>query len=240
MVDYAIQPNNEMIKFYNWCKALDYEFVWIDHHITAIENIGHYNIAGLRDVKESGCMNTWKYLNQEETTPMILRYINDFDIWNRNSEYSWDKTLFPLIDFFDSLGNDLNNNSGELVQTLKSCFADNNYTNEIIKIGKYINKYIKRQYSKALRRIKEVEWNDYKCLVLNSSFKGSSQFDEYECAKDADILVAWSYDGKYYTYGLYSTKPNIDVGSICQQYLSGGGHKGAGGGYSNKFLFYDL
>ena len=45
MVDYAIQPNDEMIKFWNWCKAMEYEFVWIDHHITAIENLGG-NVTG--------------------------------------------------------------------------------------------------------------------------------------------------------------------------------------------------
>lgn len=242
MVDYAIQPNDEMIKFWNWCKAMEYEFVWIDHHITAIENLGHYSITGLRNIKESGCMNTWKYVHNDETSPMILRYVNDFDIWNKASIYSWEKTLFPLIYFLESLGSDLNDNECELVKTLKACFTDNINTDNIIKIGQYISKFVNNQYARALRRIKEVEWNGYKCLVLNSSFRGSEQFYQYETedGNPADLMIVWSYDGKKYTFSIYTTKKNIDVGNICQTFFNGGGHKGAGGGCSSKFPFYEL
>lgn len=237
MVDYAIQPNEEMVKFWNWCKVMGYELVWIDHHITAIENLAHYNIPGLVSIKNSGCMNTWNYLYSEEKSPMIVRYVNDFDIWNKKSQYSWEKTLYPLIYFFDSIDSNLNDNTNELVQTLNACFTNNSNTENIIKIGQYIEKYVKRQYNKALRRIKEVEWNGLKCLLLNSSFKGSTQFDEYEGKDDADLMIAWSYDGKKYNYGVYSTNPAIEVGNICKTYLNGGGHKGAGGGSSTDFIF---
>lgn len=242
MVDYAIQPNDEMIKFWNWCNAMGYELVWIDHHITAIENIGHYDISGLRNIKEAGCMNVWNYMHQTEISPMILRYVNDFDIWNKNSIYSWEKTLFPLVYFLESLGSDLNNNEGELVKTLNACFADNKNTDNIIKIGQYIAKFINNQYNRSLRRIKEVEWNGYKCLILNSSFRGSEQFSQYksEDGTPADLMIVWSYDGKKYTFSIYTEKKNIDVGQICQSMFNGGGHKGAGGGCSSKFPFYEI
>ena len=167
MVDYAIQPNDEMIKFWNWCNAMGYELVWIDHHITAIENIGHYDISGLRNIKEAGCMNVWNYIHQTEISPMILRYVNDFDIWNKNSIYSWEKTLFPLVYFLESLGSDLNNNEGELVKTLNACFADNKNTDNIIKIGQYIAKFNNNKYNRSIKSIKEDKYNVYKCQIIN-------------------------------------------------------------------------
>ena len=81
MIDYAIQPNNEMIKFYNWCKEKDVEFHWIDHHITAIENLKHFNIPGLQHSAHSGCLNTWNHLTDEEP-PEIVKMISDFYLKN--------------------------------------------------------------------------------------------------------------------------------------------------------------
>lgn len=241
MVDYAIQPNNLMLNFWNWLTDKGCKFVWIDHHITAIENLKHLNIPGFQTSAKSGCMNTWYEIMKTndgiQTPPMILRFINDFDTWNKKSEYSWDKQLYPLAYFLDSLGNDLNDNTSELVTTLKSCFEDNNYTNKCINIGKYIFKYVKNQYTSNSNKIYEFNWNDYKCLLVNSSFRGSTQFESIENWRDYDLLIAWNYNGKKYIYGMYSANPKINVGEICKTFLHGGGHKGAGGGESTEFLF---
>ena len=53
-------------------------------------------------------------------------------------------------------------------------------------------------------------------------------------------MIVWSYDGKKYTFSIYTEKKNIDVGQICQSMFNGGGHKGAGGGCSSKFPFYEI
>ena len=170
------------------------------------------------------------------SAPMVLRFVNDFDIWNKRSEYSWDKQLYPLIYFINSLGSDLNDNTGELVTTLKQMFEDNNYTNKCINIGKYIYRYIQNEYNINANKIYDGTWKDYKCLFVNSSYKGSTQFECLENYKDYDLLIAWNFNGKKYLYGVYSVNPKIHCGELCKMYLNGGGHKGAGGGESTKFL----
>lgn len=91
------------------------EFYWIDHHITSIENLNHYNIPGYQHSCNSGCMNTWYTVMKVDdtipTAPLCLKYANDFDIWNKESEYSWDKQLYPLCYFIESLGIELNDNT---------------------------------------------------------------------------------------------------------------------------------
>lgn len=53
MTDYSIQPNDNTMRFYNWLKDKGIEFYWIDHHITAIENLRHFNIPGLQSSAHS-------------------------------------------------------------------------------------------------------------------------------------------------------------------------------------------
>ena len=239
MTDYAIQPNQLMIQFYNWLQVKGCKFTWIDHHITAIQNLKHLNIPGFQNTTKSGCMNTWYELMKTPTgiqdPPMCLNMASDYDAWNKNSEYSWDKQLYPLNYFITSLGIELNDNQGELVQTCKKMFEDNNFTTQCIGIGKYIFKYVLAEYSLANRKIYNCTWNDYNCLILNTSFKGSTQFEQHPDYDKVDICIGWSFDGKRFQYGLYTTKSYINVGDIAQQFLNGGGHKGAAGGETKEF-----
>lgn len=245
MTDYAIQPNNNMISFWNWLNDKECEFYWIDHHITAIENLKHLNIPGLQKSNASGCMNTFKFITEkfnkaDISIPMAIRYANDFDIWNKRSEYSWEKQLHPLCYFVNSLGIDLNNNQGELVKTLYKMLQDNKYTDQCIAIGKYIYRYLINEYTINNRKIYNFIWNDYNCLCVNSSFKGSTQFEHHEEYNNADILITWSFNGKTFQYGLYTQKPYINVGEIAKIYLNGGGHAGAAGGETKQFIFHKL
>ena len=250
MTDYAIQPNENMLKFWNWLTDKGCKFYWIDHHITAIENLKHLNIPGFQTSAKSGCMNTWYEVMKNEqgipSPPIAINMINDFDTGNENSEYSKEKQLLPLNYYIESLGIDINDNTSELVRSLNNMLLDNKYTEQFIKIGIYVYKYIKRKFKMNSKSIKCLVWNELKCLVLNSSFNGSMQFEQFENSnnelnintfRDADLLVCWSFDGNNYHYGIYSTKSNVNCGLIAQQYLSGGGHQKAAGGISKEFIF---
>ena len=243
MIDYAIQPNQDMIKYYNWLKMRNIEFHWIDHHETAIENIGADTIPGYIHDKTCAAVNTWAYVNELQQKllgqcPKILTMVNDLDIWNRaGTKYSWEDEILPLNYYITSLGTDLNDNKGELVQFLKNAFSDDAVLDKLILIGKYISNYVKAQERQNLKRIYPMEWNGYNCLVLNSTIPGSTQFENYEGFEDADLLITWSFDGKNYFYGVYSSNPNIDVGELCQSQLHGGGHRSAGGGMTKEYIF---
>lgn len=119
---------------------------------------------------------------------------------------------------------------------------DNEYTNQCISIGKYIYRFVQNKYKSSSKKIYSLMWNNLKCLLINSSFKGSTQFEDYnnennelgiKTFKDADIMICWSFNGTQYNYSFYSTKPNINCGKLAEQFIHGGGHQSAAGGYSD-------
>ena len=112
MTDYAIQPNNMMLKFWNWLTDKGCEFYWIDHHITAIQNLKHLHIPGLQYSGNSGAMNTWNFYIQMKKHLMQLNQQMILIFGTKNSKYNWDKLLFPFTYFVNSLGIQLNDNSG--------------------------------------------------------------------------------------------------------------------------------
>jgi len=60
MVDFSLQPFEEMIKLF---KIFNDKFIWIDHHISAIndELTSNIKIKGIRKVGEAACELTWQY-----------------------------------------------------------------------------------------------------------------------------------------------------------------------------------
>ena len=123
-----------------------------------------------------------------------------------------------------------------LVKFLKKAFDENYDLAGELMIGQYIVNYVNSLINQNLKKIYNLEWNGYNCLVLNTTMNGSMQFENHPDYKNADLLLTWSYDGKYYYYGAYTTKSNIDVGNLCEIYFNGGGHKGAGGGQLKEFI----
>lgn len=228
MTDYAIQPNEQMIKFWNWLSDKGCKFYWVDHHITAIQNLKNFNIPGQQYSGYSGCMNTWYLLHKNEQPPMAIQLANDFDTWNKKTKYSWDKQVLPFAHFISSLGIQINDNTGQLVETMNNLLIDNKSVENAIQIGRFIWNYVLNQYKIATRKIYELTWNDYSCLVVNSSYPGSMQFEQFEGYQNYDLMITWSFNGKTYQYGIYSTNPKINVGQIAEMYLNGGGHAGAG------------
>jgi oligoribonuclease NrnB/cAMP/cGMP phosphodiesterase (DHH superfamily) len=254
MVDYAISGNNnqDMIKFNEWLKTKDCKFYWIDHHITAINNLSNYTFNGLQKSGDAGVLNVWKFLTNEFNTklnehfhediikneiPKAIQLVNDHDIWNRNGKFNWDNEVMPFKLFINSLENELNNNQSELIDNLFNFMMIPEKVQEAINIGKYINKYNISKYKRdASRNIFKAEWLDYSCLVINGSDDGSIPFEYYLDYKDFDLYISYRYTGKSFVYGIYTTKSYINVGEIAKMYLNGGGHKGAAGGETKHLI----
>lgn len=104
---------------------------------------------------------------------------------------------------------------GELVRTCYEMFQNNEYTHQCIEIGKYIYKFLLQEYHINDRRIYKCEWNGYKCLVLNTSFKGSTQFECNPDWKDYDILVSWNYTGEKFQYRIIYYKSRYKCWKTC-------------------------
>lgn len=65
----------------NGWRSLGIEVMVIDHHKTAMDDLGKFEGA-VFDMGESGATLTWKTLFPDEPCPAWLEYVKDRDLWN--------------------------------------------------------------------------------------------------------------------------------------------------------------
>lgn len=66
-------------------------FIWIDHHISAIKDVSETHFAktfqGLRNIKFAACELTWKYFFPNEPMPEIVRLLGRYDCFGYKSKW---------------------------------------------------------------------------------------------------------------------------------------------------------
>ena len=61
----------------NRCKL-----VVLDHHKTAMDDLADLSFAHF-DMNKSGAVLAWEYFHPNEPIPMLLRYVQDYDLWTK-------------------------------------------------------------------------------------------------------------------------------------------------------------
>lgn len=79
IVDFSLK-SVEMLKI-----ADGRRLVWIDHHISAIQEMGESasSLPGIRDITEAGCVLSWRYFFPDQPPPKAIILIGDRDIWRQ-------------------------------------------------------------------------------------------------------------------------------------------------------------
>ena len=210
-------PVAEMVRL-----AESREFVWIDHHKSAIAEFAGIsdNWAGIRDISEAACVLAWRYFFPERPTPRAIVLIGDRDIWRwaeadtgafNESVYQQDHMAYndafwkPLLD--DDQG------------TVKRMIEEGAWLREI-----------------ALQNVKrlveargfEVRFDTHRTLVLNEF--GNGDLGQY--GRDQGYEVVYCYVDQLKNGVLTTTvtlfSATVDVSLIALRY-GGGGHAGASG-----------
>lgn len=225
-VDYSFTEKNVWILEELLKKECD--VIWCDHHTSSIKLIEKYpnlnNIKGIRKEGVSGAALTYMYLfNVEyENIPDYVKYVSDYDCWI--NKYKDQTTYFKL-------GMDIR--SHDALDRIWIELIDISKLLKIIDDGKLVKKYIDIDYSSYRNNYGyESEFEGYKCYVINrktNSWIFGDKYNEYP------FVVVWAYNGKTYSYSLYSSNPDIDCSKIAEKY-GGGGHKGAAGFSYNELL----
>lgn len=242
IVDYSISPD-EMKKLLN----ITSDVTWIDHHISAIEQYDGFKpeLRGVRSTEDAACVLTWKYINWwtqhgegepdlekvdlDRPMPEAIALVGDRDTW------AWrfgDRTRFffsgatsydthPGAPFWDAVTCGFAPTPAEVPAVPLGPSLD-----EVICDGRVIERYKNQFYREYRDEMEfEVEFEGYHCLAMNVANVGSDCFGKF--APDAyDILISFSYNGKFWDVSLYSSK--VDVSKIATKH-GGGGHKGAAG-----------
>jgi len=170
IVDYHIEPDEMEKLFYKTNNV-----VWIDHHQTAIDKYKDYKreIKGIRKDGIAACMLTYYYSNKVDEsewnnylTPYFTKLIGDWDVWK--FDYGDTTKYFQLGCMMEDI-----HPSSDLWLKL----FDNNKVEKIIENGKISIRYKDEFMTKLLKSFGfEVEFEGYKCIVLNVGLGNSECF----------------------------------------------------------------
>ncbi|HEY86290.1 MAG TPA: hypothetical protein G4N96_14390, partial [Chloroflexi bacterium] len=217
ITDFSL-PKDDMLKIY---EAKGENFIWIDHHISAIEEMSDFeSIAGLRALDRAACVLTWQYFLPESSVPAAVLFIGDRDIWQ--FDYPQTRVFSEGLSAEDTAVNNnalwdaLLSNDQELVQRLIE-------KGEILLDARLKQiAYHVDTYGFAL------DFDGYNTLAVN--LPGNGDIGHYICSLGYDVAYVYRdnfQDGQVFTnVTLYSE--TVDVSKLAMRY-GGGGHKGAAG-----------
>lgn len=212
IVDFSFKPDDMAAVQ----AATDEGVIWCDHHKTA-EAYG-YEVPGLRDFTDkgrSGCELAWEFFFPNDTTPLVVTLIGDYD--------SWRLELAPSsFEFYEGLK--LFDQSPESMDW-EELFESDSRRVQVQSMGCTAIAY-RDAYCREICEFAgyEVDFHWHTCLAVNAYRFGSALFGKQ--FKDYSICISYIHHGDKYTVSLYSE--TVDVGKIAQEY-GGGGHKGAAG-----------
>ena len=201
------------------------EFIWIDHHKTAKEELSDLwndlGIAGIRSTKSSACELTWHYFNPNKDYPYGIELIGDRDTWT--FKYKEDTKYFnEYLRLYDiDSKNDINFIEDDIfseADNINACIDDG------ASFYDYMISEIKRIYKKGhLQGRKFICYsNSYISELANYALKQ----DECDIAEIRQRV--YDKDKGWQTVVSLRSKNDVDVSKIAKEH-GGGGHFHAAG-----------
>jgi len=190
----------------------------IDHHVTAkgvVESLPSH----VYDIDHSGAVLAWNYFFPGEKVPMLLKYVEDGDLWKFELPESREFFAFSMTMLFDFKRWD------ELIED----FEDEKKKRVHLDEGKMILEYQKKMIDELMKEGEEVSFEGYSALAVNSAML-PSQLGNAIVNEGYDMGIVWFNSGGGITkVSLRSDKDgDVDVGKIAKKH-GGGGHKSASG-----------
>ena len=220
IVDFALQPFDQMVELAKKCKL-----IWIDHHKTALEEAKKrgFVVRGTRRVGIGACFLTWEFLNPHLPVPAFVKLLAEYDVWDHSNP---DTLPFQ----FGMRVRETDPATEEGMKLWRRLFnEDRRFFHKILEEGKVIIKYQKQIDAKyCARYVYPAVFEGYKALMLNKGIANSMTFENVVGTEDADIFIAYVFNGENWIVTLYANKSDVDVSKIAKKY-GGGGHKKAAG-----------
>lgn len=228
-------PKEEMDKLYN---RLNSEFIWIDHHISAIKEIGNFNpninedtssISGLRITTFAACELTWNYFFIEPM-PEIVRLLGRYDCFGHKGT-SEEKTVLEFQYGARSVISNIEDAYNALTENIN---LGSSYCVEIHVYGKSIYSYLKQEANLKFAKRFTLKFGEYSFAAINAERFNPVNFGiNYHSYKADDVYF---YDGvasfwitpNGIYFSIYNDNGKVDCSVIAKK-LGGGGHAGASG-----------
>lgn len=252
MVDISLPMNIMTSLSHN----LGENFIWLDHHISAIKewdyvielNPQSWILKGIRDTKFAACELTWQYFFPNEPIPEIVRLLGLYDSFRHKNTDEEQKVLE-----FQYGARQCISNYEEAYNYLIQCTRakESEYwrlqaqvvVGSISEQGKAIYQYLCTEAKQVYKNGFEIKFhnpniieffgfdgNKLKFICINKERFNPINFG-IDYHKDGyDGCACFHYDGqrKLWAFSLYNDNGEVDCSVIAKQY-GGGGHRGASG-----------
>ncbi len=196
------------------------KIIVLDHHISAQKEFESYqnhsvipNNLEVKFVQEhSGCMIVWQYFHGDYEPPLLLKHIEDHDLWRHQLPKTEEicKALYLRLPVHFSAFEKLK------LSTLQ-------------REGALLVKQQQLNVSRLLKARHTVNLNNKKGLAVNAPFMFSSDLGHELAEKSGTFGLTYYFHGKRQRYecGLRSIG-DFDVSVLAREF-GGGGHKNASG-----------
>lgn len=187
----------------------------IDHHISAREST-ELTKNYLYDTNHSGAVLSWTYFHKNKKAPMILRYVEDVDLWKFKIPHT--REIDAVLDLlpFDFKAWDAFARKLESSEKRKKIIAD----------GTLLLQYKNRLIENLILEAERVQFMNYRIYAVNSPVY-ASELGARLIKNLPPVAIIWTRSrGKV----LVSLRSNgkVDVSKIAGKF-GGGGHKAAAG-----------
>ena len=241
-------PAQTMIKIYEDLQAVkgnDRHFIYIDHHVSAINDIkmvsrnGDVPFYGIQNIYYAACELTWEYFFPQQKMPEIVRLLGRYDCFGHKGTDEEQK----VTEFQYGARNCIGSRKAAysfLISSLQG--NEEKDISGIMDIGKAIYDYLCVDAKNALKLGFEIKLSipkstdgvflniteTFRFLAFNKDRFNPGNFDIDYIKEGYDGAASFYYNGKSWLFSLYSSKDDVDVSEIAKFY-GGGGHKGAAG-----------
>lgn len=224
-------------------------FVWIDHHASAIQqftdsafvNAGPYKrkdepnysvheTQKMRAVLKDGlaaCEIAWYYFFPDEHIPEGVKMLGEYDTWRKPEKQRWDAVILP---FQFGMRAECNSPESFPPWVLQ---RDGTYHEEAlvdaIGRGEAILKYLDQSNELMCRKNAfEIEFQGMRAICCNGGGFNSDFFKSVYDPSRHDVMMPFQFNGKFWTISLYTTHEMVDCSQLAKK-MGGGGHRKAAG-----------
>jgi len=198
-------------------KADANSLVVLDHHKSSQEECGDLEFCSF-DMDHSGAFLAWDYLFSGENVPLLIRYVEDRDLWKWNLDST--EEILSAVDSFERTFE-----NWDMLHSYLDA-EDSVRWKRVKTMGEGILQYKKNLIKALMRNAYQTNIMGKVVPVINIPFFQSEI--AAELALTADYAAAYYFDGEAYKFSLRSKEGGDDV-SLIAAHFGGGGHKNASG-----------
>jgi len=191
--------------------------VVLDHHKSSQEECGDLEFCSF-DMDHSGAFLAWDYLFSGDNVPLLIRYVEDRDLWKWNLDST--EEILSAVDSFERTFE-----NWDMLHSYLDA-EDSVRWKRVKTMGEGILQYKKNLIKSLMRNAYQANIMGKTVPIINIPFFQSEV--AAELALTADYAAAYYFDGEAYKFSLRSKEGGDDVSLIAAKF-GGGGHKNASG-----------